>query len=148
MLIISANSATHDTSFFQLVTDHCWKFSVLDPIGSLAFTLWLLVIKNGANSEQIQLSQSNTINGAVMELVQLWDMIVWFLRTSWPPLALRLLPEKGGWTFRVTSPNSCLSFRKSRNGEELTLRDDCMVFEDLLTSSWIEAAARKGGVDL
>ena len=36
----------------------------------------------------------------------------------------------------------------SRNGEESTLRDDCMVFEDLLTSSWIEAAARKGGVDL
>ena len=74
---------------------------------------------------------------AVTEKSQLWEMIVWFLRTSWPPLGLRLLPVKGGWTFKVTSPNSCWSFCMSRNGEESTLRDDCMVFEDLLTSSYI-----------
>ena len=43
-------------------------------------------------------------------------------------------------------PIPTLSFRRSRNGDYSTLRGGSMVFGDLQTASWIEATARKRGI--
>ena len=53
---------------------------------------------------------------------------------------------KGAFNIWQTSPIPTLIFRRSRNGDYSTLRGGSMVFGDLQTASWIEATARKRGI--
>ena len=53
---------------------------------------------------------------------------------------------KGAFNIWLTSTIPTLSFQRSCSGDYSTLKVGSMVFGDLQTASWIEATARKRGI--
>ena len=55
---------------------------------------------------------------------------------------------KGAFNIWLTSTIPTLSFQRSCSGDYSTLKVGSMVFGDLQTASWIEAAARQGALNI